>query len=439
MPPRSSLTSSFAVSDADTEVVCPLKNHDGTSCRKRCLGEKRYRSMQEHIRRAHPEHYISKLPATEESFALMVNTPPSQRPQPSADSPFSASRTSPAIDCGTVPLILQAYDHDRKRYYPDDTSSPATPRTSDEFYAGSFLPTANAAAALAQLHTHRPESDWESEVDALSETEANNRRVRPPFEPAGFRNHIKEEFMHPNHSRPPRELLPSSLPQSPPGRSSTLPPIQRPHKPARPRKQSVTQNARKAKHERTKSKDQVKRTSYEGRKAFSAEPQSAASTMGKRWEDLIDAATSATEEADDDRDLTPVPHSPPGIQRASLPPFPTSHFQSYTASPLQNTLTPPPPDSDTQPFPSVESSANSTQSGQNFHIAPEGLSDSSPSSSELVQIYCAACGRASLLKGSYACTECICGVGLWGGNFALSSLISDSMLRGFTDGGLLAG
>ena len=37
--------------------------------------------MQEHIRRAHPEHYISKLPATEESFALMINTPPSERPR----------------------------------------------------------------------------------------------------------------------------------------------------------------------------------------------------------------------------------------------------------------------------------------------------------------------------------------------------------------------
>ena len=36
--------------------------------------------MQEHIRRAHPEHYISKLPATEESFTLMVNTPPQERP-----------------------------------------------------------------------------------------------------------------------------------------------------------------------------------------------------------------------------------------------------------------------------------------------------------------------------------------------------------------------
>ena len=39
--------------------------------------------MQEHIRRAHPEHYIAKLPATEESFALMINTPPSERPRES--------------------------------------------------------------------------------------------------------------------------------------------------------------------------------------------------------------------------------------------------------------------------------------------------------------------------------------------------------------------
>ena len=46
------------------------------------LQEKRFRSMQEHIRRAHPEHYISKLPATEESFQLMINTPPSERPPP---------------------------------------------------------------------------------------------------------------------------------------------------------------------------------------------------------------------------------------------------------------------------------------------------------------------------------------------------------------------
>jgi hypothetical protein len=38
MPPRSSLTSSFSVSDANNEVVCPLRNQDGSGCRKRCLG-----------------------------------------------------------------------------------------------------------------------------------------------------------------------------------------------------------------------------------------------------------------------------------------------------------------------------------------------------------------------------------------------------------------
>jgi hypothetical protein len=36
------------------------------------------------------------------------------------------------------------------------------------------------------------------------------------------------------------------------------------------------------------------------RKALSAEPQTAAWAQGKRWEDLIEAATSATE-VDDER------------------------------------------------------------------------------------------------------------------------------------------
>jgi len=58
-----------------------------------------------------------------------------------------------------------------------------------------------------------------------------------------------------------------------------------------------------AKHERKRSKDLSKRHSGD-RKAFSAEP-SAAALYGKRWEDLIDAATSATEE-EGSRDLTPV-------------------------------------------------------------------------------------------------------------------------------------
>jgi hypothetical protein len=38
MPPRSSLTSSFSITDSNNEVVCPLRNQDGSSCRKRCVG-----------------------------------------------------------------------------------------------------------------------------------------------------------------------------------------------------------------------------------------------------------------------------------------------------------------------------------------------------------------------------------------------------------------
>ena len=101
---------------------------------------------------------------------------------------------------------------------------------------------------------------------------------------------------------------------SPPERSTTLPPIQRresllkKERSNRPRKSSITQNSRRPKHEKSRSKDHLTRYSIEGRDAFSAEPPGltkAAAAKGKRWEDLIEAATSATE-VDSDRDLTPV-------------------------------------------------------------------------------------------------------------------------------------
>lgn len=95
--------------------------------------------------------------------------------------------------------------------------------------------------------------------------------------------------------------------------------------------------------------------------------------------------------------------------RASLPPYAATQFQSYQASPLQRTLTPPQPESsDIHAFPSVESSLDST--GSHFHIPSHGLSDSSPTNPVPVQIYCAACRRLSVLRDSYACTECICGL-----------------------------
>ena len=107
-----------------------------------------------------------------------------------------------------------------------------------------------------------------------------------------------------------------------------------------------------------------------------------------------------------------MPQSPVSIQRGSLPPL--QHPQqaqapSYQASPLQQALTPPSLHQDlAEPFPSVESG----ESGEAFHMGSQALTESSPSgsSSQNTQIYCAACQRVSLLRSSYACTECICGL-----------------------------
>jgi hypothetical protein len=67
----------------------------------------------------------------------------------------------------------------------------------------------------------------------------------------------------------------------------------------------MSKRAREPQHNRQKSREKLlgRRMSYD-RKAYSAEPSSHLSAYGKRWEDLIDAATSATEDVDEDR--TPV-------------------------------------------------------------------------------------------------------------------------------------
>lgn len=54
-------------------AICSLLNKDdGKPCGKRCDGPHRWRSMQEHIRRAHPERYLPNLSAEESSIQAMV-------------------------------------------------------------------------------------------------------------------------------------------------------------------------------------------------------------------------------------------------------------------------------------------------------------------------------------------------------------------------------
>ena len=59
MPPRSSLTSSFSVTDANNEVICPLKNNDRSSCRKRCTGVSSLCLLVCLLRHSPSEHLLS--------------------------------------------------------------------------------------------------------------------------------------------------------------------------------------------------------------------------------------------------------------------------------------------------------------------------------------------------------------------------------------------
>jgi hypothetical protein len=322
--------------------------------------------MQEHIRRAHPEYYIPKLPATKESFELMINTPPHERPPqdthgnpvalPQAPLPPHAhsdpSGLSPVfnLDPGAGLNSFEGYhlgSHDGGYYTAGDaeaaaiySSMQAQQRSSDEYRRGSLIPAASAAAALAQLHYHRgPDSDWGgagvdnhslgqvitfpsivmsptvTEADFLQNFYAdqnhdlkNHFHVDPALEDASFmpdHHGLPDVTSFPSSSAA-DGLLPSSLARSPPDRPATMSSLQRSlsRQHGRPRKSSLlSQQARLGKHERRKSKDMSKRDSGD-RKAFSAEP-SAAQLYGKRWEDLLEAATSATEE-EGSRDLTPV-------------------------------------------------------------------------------------------------------------------------------------
>lgn len=132
--------------------------------------------MQEHIRRAHPEHYISKLPATEESFLLMINTPPSERP-PSQQNAGPVHGGMSGGGHGNLNSGLNGppmhnsmghggiHQNQNKPFMHDiKHGAPGIPRNPDEFVAGSALPAASAAAALAQLHTHKLDRDWDEGV-----------------------------------------------------------------------------------------------------------------------------------------------------------------------------------------------------------------------------------------------------------------------------------
>lgn len=115
--------------------------------------------MQEHIRRAHPDHYIPKLPATEESFQAMINLVPSSRPTPTLMPSQHYIHSSASPDGPGSVKRLHSYNQDFHSAY----SSPAPPRKFEDSYPATAN-AATAAVALAQLHGARQESGWVSDT-----------------------------------------------------------------------------------------------------------------------------------------------------------------------------------------------------------------------------------------------------------------------------------
>ena len=79
-----------------------------------------YRSICEHIRRAHPEHWIPRLPASVESFNKMIQTPPAARGATDDQGPAASSAAvQPNNNGGTVRRL--------------NTNSSVKPRTKGKF------------------------------------------------------------------------------------------------------------------------------------------------------------------------------------------------------------------------------------------------------------------------------------------------------------------
>lgn len=256
--------------------------------------------MQEHIRRAHPQHYISKLPASAESIRAMVEKIPDEIPPSQQTSPQQLSQNTHAIQ-----QQQHSYSNTESQQHEQSSYANTSMFAPNHLRRGSLLQSANAAAALAQLHNSRPEPDWQGHH--VSTSKSSKSLFITLAQDAYGDTENDQDYMHNYFAHPPSNdifeddqqsgdisshmLQGSSFDRSFLPRSSST---QFPRKPNRPRKSSVTENARKGKHERERSKD-LKRLSHDRK---SLEPGH------KRWEDLLDAAQSATEE--ESRDLTPV-------------------------------------------------------------------------------------------------------------------------------------
>ncbi|KAF8246841.1 hypothetical protein K440DRAFT_317150 [Wilcoxina mikolae CBS 423.85] len=177
----SSSGSSHGTQGAVGEVVCPLFNSDGSQCRKKCVGNFAYRSICEHIRRAHPDNWIPKLPASPETFAKMVSIVPRNNGNNGMDNgmmhhiPVQQMRKHNIVNSQSrkSSKLSKTMDED---HYLDTMSPPSSANESDN-----QLPSLSvAAAAVAQSFAARgfPPYEYHDEEDMDGEHEIDEEIIR---------------------------------------------------------------------------------------------------------------------------------------------------------------------------------------------------------------------------------------------------------------------
>lgn len=148
----------------DDTVDCPLPRSDGRPCTKHTFGEKRWRSLQEHIRRAHPNYYQSGLNATEESIMKMVKDAGFTMAPPRRSKKIAKAKTKQKVlerprQQRVLPAEVTASSTEVSALQEQPMVAPPADQMQQAFEASYFPPSVQTTSMTATLAPSALEAD----------------------------------------------------------------------------------------------------------------------------------------------------------------------------------------------------------------------------------------------------------------------------------------
>ncbi|RPB00771.1 hypothetical protein L873DRAFT_1827467 [Choiromyces venosus 120613-1] len=339
------------------EVMCPLFNADGSICRKKCVGNFAYRSICEHIRRAHPDNWIPKLPASPETFAKMVNLPSRGLTANAVNAQFHMRKPQHMPAAASAMAVFRktgkALSKHEDEQYVDGMSPPSSANESETLPSISLSTNPVAfqskfPAVTPDYEEHDDEEDHDFMEEDDLEEEMRSRRSDIDTEDDsddGRHNPHPHQLLHRNHHR---NHLQAQLPPLRTGKPPTsLKRKRQSYAASNPETGAITDNS------------------------------STQSSNASRWDELIEAATTRA-----------VAIDPKSFHHLS-------HHHQYSHTP-QTPLSPPATASSSYPSLAPTASPPSTSSSEFPMSSPRKL-------------LCATCDNLTPINEAFACTECMSG------------------------------